>query len=346
MRCGHKAIYRKARIACGATVRWKRSITEQTGSEVERQGDSQEQDHRPTYLSRLLNCVRCGHPNETSWMQLRSRKGFRAIHCRACGYQQLAGRNKCQCGTIWHHCPTHRVDPTEHLSKKAPKKTENEKEAGRRQKEQAEAERGGGQRTLKRKDAPPVVEERSEAIRNRRGKKARAIVTKNFRLKPMRSVAPVLRCNPAMLKRIRLKQKANKEMETEKRVRGSSSTPPSVELAAEYRSTPADHIMAASRTSGETRANEGCTTENHLKRREFEEQLHQDILMQASRSAKRMKYAEMNPLHVSTNSMSSSCKYGNVGGVGKPLRQTLRHFGGTRSEQGAIGRLLSNHQGG
>ena len=31
-RSDHKALYRKARIAGGATVRWKRSITEQTSS--------------------------------------------------------------------------------------------------------------------------------------------------------------------------------------------------------------------------------------------------------------------------------------------------------------------------
>ena len=158
----------------------------------------------------------------------------------------------------------------------------------------------------------------------------------------MRSVAPALRCDPAMLKRVKLKQKANKEMEIERRERGSSSTPLSVELAAEYRSTPADHIMAASRTSVETRANDSRTTENRLKREEFDKQLQQDILMQASRSAKRMKYAEMNQMHASTNSGSSSCGGVKVEGVGKPLRQD-REFKNPRerSEQGAICRLLA-----
>ena len=154
------------------------------------------------------------------------------------------------------------------------------------------------------------------------GKELGTTSTRNFRLKPMRSVAPDLRCDPAMLKRIKLKQKANKEMEIEKRERGSSSTPTSVELAAEYRSTPADHIMAARshfhRNFARTRSR---TTENHLKREEFDKQLHQDILLQASRSAKRMKYAEMNQMHASTNSGSSSCRGVKVEGVGKHLRQ-------------------------
>ena len=58
------------------------------------------------------------------------------------------------------------------------------------------SERGGSKNSWKRKNAPPIVEEGIEAIRNRKGKKARATADRNFTLKPMRTLAPVLRCDP------------------------------------------------------------------------------------------------------------------------------------------------------
>ena len=81
-------IYRKARIACGATVRWKRSVSEGSDLVVTTPGEPpQHEQDSPSqgglkYASRLLSCIRCGQPNETSWMQLRAKTGFRAIHCR------------------------------------------------------------------------------------------------------------------------------------------------------------------------------------------------------------------------------------------------------------------------
>lgn len=352
-----KTLYHKAHIACGAAVRWKRSITEHASSEEGKQDDSQDQDCRPTYLSRLLSCVRCCHPNETSWMQLRSQKGFRAIHCRGCGFQQLAGRNKCQCGTIWHHCPIHRIDPVKHLSKKAPKKSKEEQEAGRRERDRVEAEGGGSRKFCKRKAAPPVVEEGVEAIRNRRGTKARTTSTRIFTLKPMRSIAPLLRCDPARLERIRARQRANKEIEM--RMKGSSSS--SVQRE-ESKFVPVDAVnglpsnfvapelddgftelewpelseKVTSRHPIEPRANEDHIDKKHFDRKAFDTQLQQDILHQASRATKRMRTADMKPrpMHANMNLEHADREHQiRLAGEFKSARQKV--------EDGAILRLIT-----
>ena len=119
-------LYKKARIAYGATIRWKRSITgghdtDQTIDDTnENDGENGVMPGVPNYTTRRLNCIRCGASQETRWMQLRVREGFRAIHCHQCKLQQRCSRNTCQCGTIWHHCTTHRTDPATHKSRKAP----------------------------------------------------------------------------------------------------------------------------------------------------------------------------------------------------------------------------------
>ena len=88
--------YNKARAANGAAVRWKRSITEHVDKEEAEQGEQGEGDEQrssePRYTSRILSCIRCGHPQETSWMQLRVKNGFRAIRCRLCSLLQLCSR--------------------------------------------------------------------------------------------------------------------------------------------------------------------------------------------------------------------------------------------------------------
>ena len=62
-----RSLYRKARIACGAIVRWKRNTTEHVDIEgAEPEQEREDQGKGPTYASRLLSCMRCGHPNETS----------------------------------------------------------------------------------------------------------------------------------------------------------------------------------------------------------------------------------------------------------------------------------------
>ena len=77
----------------------------------------------------------------------------------------------------------------------------------------AEAERSGSRKSWKRKNAPPIVEEGVEFIRNRRGQKARISVARNFTLKPMRSIASMVRPDPARLERIRLKEITYKDLE-------------------------------------------------------------------------------------------------------------------------------------
>ena len=71
-----------------------------------------------SYASRMLACTRCHAWQETKWKQLRTKEGFRAIHCKACGKQERTSANICQCGNVWHECPTHREEPSTHHSKK------------------------------------------------------------------------------------------------------------------------------------------------------------------------------------------------------------------------------------
>ena len=73
-------------------------------------------------------------------MQLRTKEGYRAVHCRQCGQQERCSRNKCQCGQIWHQCGIHRIDPQMHASRKgllrgtAEKSKEEEKRLSSRRK--------------------------------------------------------------------------------------------------------------------------------------------------------------------------------------------------------------------
>ena len=54
-------------------------------------------------------------------MQLRTAKGFRALHYAKCGAQTLAKGMKCSCGITWHLCEIHRTDPSNHRYRKAPR---------------------------------------------------------------------------------------------------------------------------------------------------------------------------------------------------------------------------------
>ena len=166
-----------------------------------------------------------------------------------------------------------------------------------------EDERGGSNKSWKRKNAPPIVEEGLEAIRNRKGKKARVAIIRNFTLKPMRTIAPVLRCDPDRLERIRIKERANKEFEVH--LSSSSSDPRSVELAEEYRSiSSATSTMAKSTATPRSRANEFQTAKQQLKRKDFDKQIQQDIALQASRPAKKMRTSDAKPNHAIRNSWS------------------------------------------
>ena len=113
------------RIAGGATVKWKR-----TTNESSKIGEEEVRDIRQVasgYTSRLLRCTRCQAPQETKWMQLRTKEGYRAIHCKSCGRQERCSHNSCQCGIVWHQCENHRTDPLVHASRKGVAKVAKEK---------------------------------------------------------------------------------------------------------------------------------------------------------------------------------------------------------------------------
>ena len=113
-----------ARLTTKSTVKWKRvRAAEGDYEHMARHPEA------PTYSSRLLTCSMCYQPQETWWMQLRTSKGFRAIHCKYCKYQEYTAKTKCQCGTRWHQCQVHRIDPLVHSSKRGRMKTKVEQKA-------------------------------------------------------------------------------------------------------------------------------------------------------------------------------------------------------------------------
>jgi len=231
---------------------------------------------------------------------------------------------------------SHRTDPAINLSKKAPKRTKEEQETRRLARAREDAERGGRTRSWKRKNAPPIVEDGGQSIRNRRGPKAKAAFAMNFTLKPMRSIAPVLRCDPARLERIRHKERANKEVEMH--VSGSSSRPFDVELAEEYGSTSsAHHTMAESSTTSKFRANTDDSKRQRNSRKYFNKLIMMDVEAQAAKRRNTSPQDRPNP--ASTNSISSHEAH---------QRQRAAEFkdftpttARDRYEHKALGRLLS-----
>ena len=200
-----------------------------------------------------------------------------------------------------------------------------------------EAERCGSRGSWKRKNAPPIVKEGGDPIRNRRGQKARRAVARNFTLKPMRSVVPEVRCDPEMLEQIRLKERTPKDDETH--MSGNSSDPLRVELAGEYRSTSsAAQTMAMKRSTSDYRANEGQIQSEQLKRKAFDTQIRHDIQQQASR-AKRMRANDMKPepMHAITNPEQVEKVH---------LKQLAAEFKSARNkaDDGAIFRLLTGER--
>ena len=71
----------------------------------------------------------CYEQQETWWMQLRTSKGFRAIHCKHCRFQEYTAKTRCQCGARWHQCKVHRVDPLVHSSRRGKLRAVGEKKA-------------------------------------------------------------------------------------------------------------------------------------------------------------------------------------------------------------------------
>ena len=144
------------------------------------------------------------------------------------------------------------------------------------------------------KNEPPVVEEGAEAIRKRRGTKKNKVFARNFTLKPMRSIAPLLRCDPARLERIRQKEKDNKykastdlnnDGETQVQVDRNNCTN-NVPIMP---STVSSSHEPSTSTSSEFRANEGDSTRQRIQRSDFSKHIQQDIEAQASNAAEKKK---------------------------------------------------------
>ena len=119
---GEKILLKYARVATGIAVRWKRVLKKTEESErIEGYGQAIEYE-KVAYSTRLLACTRCGAQQESKWMQLRVKEGFRAIRCTQCGPQERTTRNMCQCKVVWRQCVVHRIDPPAHRSKKVAKR--------------------------------------------------------------------------------------------------------------------------------------------------------------------------------------------------------------------------------
>ena len=120
-------LLRLAKLAFGATIKWTRKMKQDVQrQEVLGAEASQVVDERRAYALRTLACTRCLDPQETRWMQLRTKIGYRAPHCKAAGKQERVARNLCQCGVAWHRCVVHRVNPVIHSSRKGIKRTKKE----------------------------------------------------------------------------------------------------------------------------------------------------------------------------------------------------------------------------
>ena len=124
---GESVLVKLNRIAGGTTVRWKRHFAAEREGEGEVEAQTSDDD-KQRYMSRLLNCTRCNAQQETRKMQLRTKEGYRAVHCKACGRQERSMHNLCQCGVVWHQCATHRIDPPIHTSRKGVKRAKQKQE--------------------------------------------------------------------------------------------------------------------------------------------------------------------------------------------------------------------------
>jgi hypothetical protein len=115
---------RKAKISLIKPIKWKRRYAEGPRGEGQEQQDEGEEgtQGRSEYQSRKLQCTRCDAFQETRKIQLHTPQGYRDVHCKACGRHERCLKNKCQCGTVWHRCPLHRIDPPVHATRKGVKK--------------------------------------------------------------------------------------------------------------------------------------------------------------------------------------------------------------------------------
>lgn len=117
-----KILLRIARVATGASVRWKGSLKANDPSEGETGAEGNKKEQGVKCASRLLACTRCRAEQETKEKQLKVNVGFRATYCKNCGKQERVHSHRCSCDAVWHQCPVHRLDPfpsttQEHLRK-------------------------------------------------------------------------------------------------------------------------------------------------------------------------------------------------------------------------------------
>lgn len=68
---------RRTRFAMNHTVRWRRNKTASDSNGMQVQQEENNDATTVAYTSRILKCNRCGKGRETSWMQLRTNKGYR-----------------------------------------------------------------------------------------------------------------------------------------------------------------------------------------------------------------------------------------------------------------------------
>lgn len=108
-----KSKLRWTKLDMQVPARWK-SCTIASNTQATEAGQAQ---HSPA--SRMIACTNCGSFRETAHMQLRTRQGYRDLTCPTCQFHGRVGRAKCICGTLWHQCNVHRVDPNTHRSAKA-----------------------------------------------------------------------------------------------------------------------------------------------------------------------------------------------------------------------------------
>jgi hypothetical protein len=209
----HTMLFKKARIATGAAPRWTRNFKLTDDNLMQREVPDQQDEQRgsdatrqqPEYDSRIIKCTRCGDGQETDWMQLRSNEGFRAIHCKTCSLQQRCLRNHCQCDIVWHHCAIHRIDPPFHRSRKAPKKTPDEK------KKHDEEQRAKMQRSRKRKAmlTPPIIDDKDHEIKGRKGNTNKSDKQRAYKLKTMRQKVANTKPDTVVTARIRTRIREN-----------------------------------------------------------------------------------------------------------------------------------------
>jgi hypothetical protein len=201
----HKILIKKARVAYGTTARWKRKwLEEPTEEDSTKQEANEERHEQNKYTSRLLTCTRCGAAQETAWMQLRTKEGYRAIHCKQCGKQERSSHNVCQCNVIWHHCPTHRHDPKVHRSRKADKKTkqQREREAEAKVIKDTIMQSRGSKR--KREEEPPLIPDKS--FQDEKDAQSISRKKRTFEIQPPKFQVSKAQPKKELQERIKLKQ--------------------------------------------------------------------------------------------------------------------------------------------